>query len=172
LGRGLSDSLFLQILILVCSSLCFWNICHQADDGEDDDQNPMSATKFLLFFWHEISESNLEIFNSEFGKSVNRFSKSSTPKELCWRTEKKERKRERKFSLNCWKAKKKKDVSSSLNAEQICLNLLLWILCLLLKSQNTHTHTHGKTLNGLTLNCACQSNPTKSRNLWNLRFEV
>jgi hypothetical protein len=116
LGRGLSDSLFLQILILVCSSLCFWNICHQADDGEDDDQNPMSATKFLLFFWHEISESDLEIFHSEFGKSVNRFSKFSTPKELCWRTEKKERKRERKFSLNCWKAKKKKDVSSSLNA--------------------------------------------------------
>ncbi len=50
LGRGLSESLFLQIPILVCSSLCFWNICHQADDGEDDDQNLMPATKFLLLF--------------------------------------------------------------------------------------------------------------------------
>jgi hypothetical protein len=105
----------------------------------------MPATKFLMLFWHEISkeisESDLEIFDSEFGKSVNRVSKSSTPKESGWRTEKKERRRERKFSLNCWKAKKK-DVSSSINAEQICLNLLLWILCLLLKSQNTYTPTH------------------------------
>jgi hypothetical protein len=109
----------------------------------------MPATKFLMLFWHEISkeisESDLEIFDSEFGRSVNWVSKSSTPKELRWRTEKKERKRERIFSLNCWKAKKK-DVSSSLNAEQICLNLLLWILCLLLKSQHTHTHPHKEKL--------------------------
>jgi hypothetical protein len=56
-------------------------------------------------------------------------------------------------------------VSSSLNTEQICINLWLWILCSLLKNQNTHTATQGKTLNGLTPNCASQSNPTKSRNL-------
>ncbi len=50
LGRELSDSLFLQIPILVCSSVCFWNICHQADDGEDDEKNLMPATKFLMHF--------------------------------------------------------------------------------------------------------------------------
>jgi hypothetical protein len=68
LGRGLWDSLFLEVPILMCSSLCFWNICHHADDDEDDDQNLMSATKFLLLFWHEISKeisaSDLEIFDS------------------------------------------------------------------------------------------------------------
>jgi hypothetical protein len=59
-------------------------------------------------------------------------------------------------------------------------NKFVWIcysefcVCYLRVKTHTHTHTHtkGKTLNGLTPNCASQSNPTKSRNLWNLRFQV
>ncbi len=110
----------------------------------------------------EISESDLESFNSKCWKSVSSFSKSSAPKELFWLTERKERKREEKKSLNCWKAKKK-DVSSSVDAEQICLNLRLWILYLLLKTPSlTHTHTRKKLWMASTPNCAHQSKPTKS----------
>jgi len=70
----------------------------------------------------EISESDLEIFNSEFWKFVSSFSKSSAPKELFWLTERKERKREEKKNL--WIAERRRHTQEK-NSEWLQLQTVL-----------------------------------------------
>jgi hypothetical protein len=100
----------------------------------------------------EVCEPILEIFSAE--RIVLAY----------WKKRKEEREREKKY-LNCWKAKK--DVSSSLNAEQIRLNLRLWILCLLLKTHTLSlslTHTQEKNSEWLQLQTVLISQ--NQQNLW------
>jgi hypothetical protein len=111
----------------------------------------MPATKFLLLFWHEISkeipESDLEIFRSEFGKSVNRFSKSSAPKELCWRTEKKEGKERENFLWIVGRRRRRTWARHSMRNKFVSICDSEFCVCYLRRVKtHTHTHTHNEKL--------------------------